>query len=134
MFVFQSKFILGKTVYVFKLPSISKPYRYTQNASKVKFVFYVLICKFVRIKVNQMDTKLTLKLDSSVIENAKVYAKMKKVSLSQLIEAYLNVLTEPKDQQDVTPLVKSLSGVVKLPGNYDYKKEYQKHLSGKYSK
>ena len=81
-----------------------------------------------------MDTKLTLKLDSSVIENAKVYAKMKKVSLSQLIEAYLNVLTEPKDQQEVTPLVKSLSGVVKLPGNYDYKKEYQKHLSGKYSK
>jgi predicted ATP-dependent Lon-type protease len=81
-----------------------------------------------------MDTKLTLKLDSSVIENAKVYAKMKKVSLSQLIEAYLNVLTGPKDQQDVTPLVKSLSGVVKLPDNYDYKKEYQKHLSGKYSK
>ena len=81
-----------------------------------------------------MDTKLTLKLDSSVIESAKVYAKMKKVSLSQLIEAYLNVLTEPKDEQDVTPLVKSLSGVVKLPGNYDYKKEYQRHLSDKYSK
>lgn len=81
-----------------------------------------------------MDTKLTLRLDSSVIENAKSYAKSKNVSLSQLIETYLNLLTNPKNQEPITPLVKSLSGVIKLPKSYDYRKEYKKRLSDKYSK
>lgn len=81
-----------------------------------------------------MDTKLTLKLDSSVIENAKIYAKNRNVSLSQLIETYLSLLTSPMVQEEVTPLVKSLSGVVKLPKGYDPKAEYKKHISGKYSK
>lgn len=80
-----------------------------------------------------MDRKLTLKLDSSVIENAKIYAKSKNVSLSQLIETYLSLLTNPKDQDDVTPFVKSLSGVFQLPKEYDYKEDYKKHLSDKYS-
>jgi hypothetical protein len=81
-----------------------------------------------------MDTKLTLKLDHSVINRAKLYAKKKNTSLSKLIESYLDLLVEPDGKQKVTPLVKSLSGVVDLPKNFDYKKEYRKHLSGKYAK
>lgn len=81
-----------------------------------------------------MDSKLTLKLDSSVIEQAKSYAKKKNTSLSKLIESYLGLLIDPEESQDVTPLVKSLSGVVNLPKNADYKKDYKKHLSNKYTK
>jgi len=81
-----------------------------------------------------MDTKLTLKLDHSIIEQAKIYAKKKNTSLSKLIESYLGLLVDPKDTQEVTPLVKSLSGVVDLPKNFDYKKDYKKHLLNKYSK
>lgn len=81
-----------------------------------------------------MDTKLTLKLDNSIIEQAKTYAKKKNTSLSKLIESYLDLLVNPKDTQEVTPLVKSLSGVVNLPKNYDYKKDYKKHLTDKYTK
>ena len=81
-----------------------------------------------------MDTKLTLKLDSSIIEQAKNYAKKKNTSLSKLIESYLGLLVDPKDTQEVTPLVKSLSGVVNMPKNFDYKKDYKKHLLNKYSK
>ncbi|MCU0440843.1 MAG: DUF6364 family protein [Bacteroidia bacterium] len=81
-----------------------------------------------------MNTKLTLKLDNSVIEKAKTYAKKKNTSLSKLIESYLGLLVNPQDSQDVTPLVKSLSGVVELPKNVDYKKDYKKHLSNKYAK
>jgi len=77
-----------------------------------------------------MDTKLTLKLDNSIIEQAKTYAKKKNTSLSKLIESYLGLLVEPKDSQEVTPLVKSLSGVVDLPKNFNYKK----HLLNKYTK
>lgn len=81
-----------------------------------------------------MDSKLTLKLDNSVIERAKTYAKKKNTSLSKLIESYLGLLVDPQDSKEVTPLVKSLSGVVDLPKNFDYKKDYKKHLTNKYSK
>ena len=52
-----------------------------------------------------MDTKLTLKLDADIIEQAKTYAKQKNTSLSKLIESYLGLLIDPKETQDVTPLV-----------------------------
>lgn len=81
-----------------------------------------------------MDTKLTLKLDNSVIEQAKTYAKKKNTSLSKLIESYLGLLVDPQNVQEVTPLVKSLSGVIDLPKNFDYKKDYKKHLTNKYAK
>ena len=81
-----------------------------------------------------MDTKLTLKLDISIIEQAKNYAKKKNTSLSKLIESYLGKLVEPSDAHEVTPLVKSLSGVVQLPKNFDVKKEYKKHIVNKYTK
>lgn len=81
-----------------------------------------------------MDTKLTLKLDNSIIEQAKTYAKKKNTSLSKLIESYLGLLVDPKDNEEVTPLVKSLSGVIDLPKNVDYKKDYKKHLLNKYAK
>lgn len=81
-----------------------------------------------------MDTKLTLKLDNAIIEQAKTYAKKKNTSLSKLIESYLGLLVEPKDTQEITPLVKSLSGIVNIPKNADYKKDYKKHLLNKYTK
>lgn len=81
-----------------------------------------------------MDKKLTLKLDNSVIERAKSYAKKKNTSVSKLVESYLGLLTDAKGSQEITPLVKSLSGVVNLPENFDYKKNYKKHLSSKYGK
>ena len=64
-----------------------------------------------------MDTKLTLKLDNSIIELAKNYAKNKNTSLSKLIESYLGKLVEPNESYEITPLVKSLSGVIDLPKN-----------------
>jgi predicted HicB family RNase H-like nuclease len=43
-----------------------------------------------------MDTKLTLKLDGDIIEQAKIYAKKKNTSLSKLIESYLAYLLTQK--------------------------------------
>lgn len=82
-----------------------------------------------------MDTKLTLKLNETVIEQAKVYAKNKNTSLSQLVETYLNFIVNPKDDtKEITPLVKSLSGIIELPKNYDANKSYKNHILNKYSK
>jgi metal-responsive CopG/Arc/MetJ family transcriptional regulator len=80
-----------------------------------------------------MDTKLTLKLNGDIIEKAKEYAKEKKISLSELIENYLQKVTnEKKNTKTITPLVKSLSGVISLPKDHSHKKEYADYLSNKY--
>jgi len=80
-----------------------------------------------------MDTKLTLKLNESVIAQAKQFAKENNISLSRMIENYLTALTENQgEQKEISPLVKSLTGVVKLK-TIDYKKNYTDFLSQKYS-
>ena len=80
-----------------------------------------------------MDTKLTIKLDALVIDRAKYYAKNHRTSLSRMIESYLETLTKKEIKNfEITPLVESLSGVVILPENYDYKEDYSKFLNEKY--
>jgi hypothetical protein len=80
-----------------------------------------------------MDTKLTIRLKPNVIDRAKIFAKDNNISLSKIIEAYLDSLTNPSPMDiEITPLVESLSGVVELPENYDYKEEYSDYLLEKY--
>ena len=81
-----------------------------------------------------MNIKLTLKLDGDIIEQAKSYAKKENTSLSKLIESYLGLLVNSESNKEITPLVKSLSGVINLSDNLDYKKDYQAHISKKYNK
>ena len=80
-----------------------------------------------------MDKKLTLSLDKTIIESAKIYAKSNHMSLSKLIESYLSTLTKPKkNSTEITPLVKSLSGVISLDKDFDAKDEYADYLVEKY--
>lgn len=80
-----------------------------------------------------MDTKLTVKLNKEVIERAKSYASMHKVSLSKMIESYLDSLTKPAPEDiEITPLVKNLSGVIHLEDNADVKSDYTNYLTEKY--
>lgn len=63
-------------------------------------------------KVNVMDSRITLRLDKDVIEQAKEYAREHGTSLSRIIENYLKVMSKPRGRSiEVTPLVKSLSGI-----------------------
>ncbi|OPB93127.1 DUF6364 family protein [Elizabethkingia ursingii] len=81
-----------------------------------------------------MNTKLTLTIEKSVIEKAKKYAHKRERSLSDLIENYLKALTndDAKNENDLTPTVKSLKGSFSMPKNFDYKKELTDRLSEKY--
>lgn len=82
-----------------------------------------------------METKLTLRLNDRVIKRAKIYARHQRISLSKMIESYLDSVTSEKESDKkaaITPLVESLSGVIDLPPDYDYKKEYTDHLIEKY--
>lgn len=78
-----------------------------------------------------MNTKLTLNLNKEVIEDAKNYAKSQRVSLSKLIENYLNSVTQKtRKQASVSPLVESLTGII--PSTIDERKDYRDYLEKKY--
>ncbi|WP_026777973.1 DUF6364 family protein [Polaribacter sp. Hel_I_88] len=83
-----------------------------------------------------MDSKLTLKLDKSVIEQAKQYAKEQQISLSRLIENYLASLTQKdksnKKEIEISPFVKSIATGVSLPNDFNYKEEIADYLLEKY--
>jgi len=81
-----------------------------------------------------MDKKLTLSLNQRIIERAKKYAKSNNTSLSKMIESYFETLTssDKLTEFETTPLVKSLSGVVELPKDFDYQKSRTKYLLDKH--
>ncbi len=82
-----------------------------------------------------MDKKLTLSLNQSIIEKAKKYAKKNNTSVSKMIEAYFDSLTNIESNKNeilITPLVESLCGVIELPDDFDYKKSKAAYLIEKY--
>jgi hypothetical protein len=88
----------------------------------------------LHVNVVTMDTKLTLSMDKNIIEQAKKYARRKNTSLSNLIENYLVSVTKNSDEGEstISPLVKSLSGVIKLDKKANPKKQYTDFLAKKY--
>lgn len=85
-----------------------------------------------------MDTKLTLKLDKTVIERAKEYAARHNRSLSRIIESYLQSLSIHDDSGnnkadiEISPFVKSMFSGVHVPADLDYKTDYSNYLTEKY--
>jgi len=80
-----------------------------------------------------MDAKLTLKMNSHIIAEAKRYAKESDTSLSKLIENYLSAITsENIETRKVHPVIKSLTGIITLDDKKDYQESYTKYLKEKY--
>lgn len=70
-----------------------------------------------------MTTKRTLTVEEDVIKKAKSYAKQTGRSLSELIERYLQTLTEEHlEAKQISPKLKKIVGSVKLPADFDEKK------------
>jgi hypothetical protein len=96
-------------------------------------VLYGYICTY---NFTLMDTKLTLKLDKSVIEKAKDYASAHQRSLSAIIESYLQSLATSGEgigeQIEISSFVKSMSSGPSIPSDLDLKREYGEHLADKY--
>ncbi len=87
------------------------------------------------MKGGNMNTKLTLKLDKSAIERAKLYAKSRHTSLSALVENYFKSLAEEKQptEMELSPIVQELSGIIELPKDFDLKEDYTEYLIEKYT-
>ena len=77
-----------------------------------------------------MQTKLTLRLESELIELAKTHAKQQGKSLSQIVADYFMIFTEKSKKSKISPITQSLIGIIKIK-NLD-EKDYKKHLEEKY--
>jgi Family of unknown function (DUF6364) len=80
-----------------------------------------------------VKTKLTLTMEDQVIDSAKEYARKKGESLSGIVENYLKSITaqeEPKPA--LSAKVTKMMGVIKLPEDFDYKKELGNVIAKKY--
>jgi len=81
-----------------------------------------------------MSTKLTLRLDETVIRRAKKTAGTKGVSLSRMVEDYFKAVADQGTQEvRESPVLYEVSGV--LSGKQDaaqLRERYRKHISEKY--
>ena len=81
-----------------------------------------------------MATKLTLRLDESVIRDAKQAARVRGVSLSEMVSGYFRAVSRKKGAKtETTPVLAEITGI--LGPKADAKKllaGYHKHLARKY--
>jgi formiminotetrahydrofolate cyclodeaminase len=81
-----------------------------------------------------MNSKLTLTVEKKVIEKAKLYAKKTGRSLSELIENYLENITQDYSDEEISPKLQKLIGSVQLPPDFDEEKELRSVLEQKHLK
>lgn len=62
-----------------------------------------------------MQTKLTLRMRSALIERAKAQAHEEGKSVSQMVADYFVQLDQPVPEQPLPPVVASLIGALKVP-------------------
>lgn len=80
-----------------------------------------------------MTTKLTLTIEKSVIERAKQYAKATQRSLSEMVEQYLDQVTNERLTKDsISPRLKKLAGSLPLPEGFDDAKALNEYYTEKY--
>ena len=71
--------------------------------------------------------KLTLSVDSRVVSRAKQYAKLRAVSVSEMVEAYLGAVAEPSSPATwPLRLLRSVRGVLKNADIDAYRKRFRR--------
>jgi hypothetical protein len=81
-----------------------------------------------------MRAKLTLSVDPQVVARAKEYAERNRTSVSELVQTYLSIVTQPSKPapgKELPPVLRSLRGLLKDDGR-DYREEHRKHLAARY--
>jgi hypothetical protein len=80
-----------------------------------------------------MQTKLTLRMDSELIEKVKVLSVELNISLSKIVTDYFSALVQINDfPEPSSPLLNEIMGILTDRGS-DYEADYKEHLNKKYS-
>ena len=79
-----------------------------------------------------MLTKLTLRMDDSLIESAKEYATQNGKSVSRIVADLFEIIKNEKmdQEEELTPTIRSLKGIIK--GKQVDERDYRKYLEEKY--
>ena len=77
-----------------------------------------------------MQTKLTLRLETELIHQAKEYARNHNKSLSQLVTDYFYLLSQQTINEPGCPITQALTGI--LAGTDVSEADYKQHLLDKY--
>jgi hypothetical protein len=77
-----------------------------------------------------MQTKLTLRLEDTLIEHAKEHARLSGKSLSQMVSDYFLQLDKRPDTAPLPPVTAALRGA--LASTSVDKEDYRNYLEGKY--
>ena len=75
-------------------------------------------------------SKLTLSIDPTVIARAKRYAKQQGVSVSEMVETYLDSVSRKRGHEPkrIPPVLRAVRGILKKADL----NEYRRHLTSKY--
>ena len=78
-----------------------------------------------------MNTKLTLRMDESIVRKAKIEAKRRGKSVSRMVADFFESIgLEQTSENDLPPTTASLVGI--LEGKEISEEDYKKHLQEKY--
>ena len=82
------------------------------------------------------STKLTLSMEPEIVNRAKQYAKKRQISLSKLIQDYLDEVSrnKPEAEDNISADVLSITGILKdkFPNEVDLKEVRYQYLKEKY--
>lgn len=78
-----------------------------------------------------MRRKLTLTIDEEIISRAKAFARKSNRSLSDIIEKYLETVTN-LETEELDKELKKLVGIIQLPDDFDEKQFMRDHASLKH--
>jgi hypothetical protein len=78
-----------------------------------------------------MNTKLTLRLDDVLVEQAKAEAAQRGKSVSQMFAEFVALLAPSRRERSLPPVTRSLLGIMK--GRRLSEEDYKNHLREKYS-
>ncbi len=79
-----------------------------------------------------MKTKLTLRVEESVIQKAKQLAKTQGTSVSRIFGDFIMKQSEELPVEDLPPITASMVGVIKREGVEIQEASYRKHLDENY--
>ena len=82
-----------------------------------------------------MQTKLTVRLDKSLIDKAKFWAHARQISVSQLVAEVFAQLPDETGSPALSPWTQRLLGVAKTAGEMtdaDVRRDYHHYLEEKY--
>ena len=83
-----------------------------------------------------MQTKLTLRIDSRLIANAKKVAEERNSSLSRLVSDFFDALAQDAPSREIAnlpPTTKSLHGALEGASVGDDREDYRRFLEGKHA-